>query len=1150
MAPSTRATSSSNVNGKIVDDGTKRYVNEALAGIRRGMEEMLSQITSLSLQNQVVNGAVRPQNQYGRMTKWLSNLGDIKCNFKELKMEFMYNQKKIALRGTHKAVVQMIDERKQLNDMAESTQVKMFMICVYPNTGLSLMSAEHTSSEVVKEPKLSMVVKEFDDVFALPIELPPKRTHEHRIPLMEGVPPVIIWPYRQPLVQKDAIEAMVNELLEAGVIKPSHNSLNRGTIKDKFPIPVIDELIDELHRAVIFSKLDLSFSEHVQHLTMVLKTMRDHKLFAKKSMYVFGTSHVEYLGYVISTQRVATDPSKIVAIEDWHVSTKIKQLRGFLGLTSGLMKLNPHFFALKTAMSMAPVLALPDFTIAFEIETNASGMGIEAVLQQRGHFIAYLSKSLAPKHQSLSTYEKYSVSWNTQCDNGVTDNNCVWVQVFEDWVVKGIGIDSEKFLESDIRRVESQRTVQPLPILKRILGQYFKDFIKVLLNSKGFNVIFVVVDRLTKYAHFMALSHPFSAAQVVQLFLDTVYKLHGLPTIIISDRDKLNYGITPFQAVYSQTPPIHVPYLGGLSKVDVVDGTLEAREQAIQMLKFHLARQVTVRQGKQNKFSPKSFGLFKVLERIVKISFNYRRPLGFGSIAGGLDHVNPVIRLPIEHGISRVLGVNEGARYMEVIIDRVNIKDLDLSCILRTILRLPYHFRYHDSEPGRAFWGANDEEISKGGIPRVIVLGYNGLPIQPVAPPSPDYIPGPEDPHTLLVPQDEDEREPMFVHAHDPDLVIEPLHPGVYSIGVTRYVSGSDYEEDPEEYEDDETEDGPVDYPMDGGDDDNGDSSGVDADEDEDDRDEDDEDEEEEEHLALSPVYTTPPLTTYFGARITSRPQISHIPSTKGRRLRDSGHGILSPSTTYLTTPPSAGERLLDWRGVLPQTPPVPRDEDEREPMFVQAHDPDYVPEPIYPEYIPLEDEHEFPAEEQPLPPVDSPTAESPGYVTESDPEEDPEEYEDDETEDGPVDYPMDGGDDGDDDDDDSSRDDANDEDEDDEDEEEEAYASREAWAHSIGLSQATHQELQTHRDHVYAHETHLQAHQTQLQLQGTLIQTQHQDQTVETLRVIIDMSREMSDMQAELLALRGQHRRARQPRPEARILDHQDASRDADNHI
>ncbi|GKF66124.1 hypothetical protein Tco_0192641, partial [Tanacetum coccineum] len=115
-----------------------------------------------------------------------------------------------------------------------------------------------------------------------------------------------------------------------------------------------------------------------------------------------------------------------------------------------------------------------------------------------------------------------------------------------------------------------------------------------------------------------------------------------------------------------------------------------------------------------------------------------------------------------------------------------------------------------------------------------------------------------------------------------------------------------------------------------------------------------------------------------------------------------------------------------------PQTPPVPQDKDEREPMFIQPHDPDYVPDPIYPKYIPLEDEHEFPAEEQPLPPAVSPTAESPGYVVESDLEEDPEDYEDDETEDGPVDFPMDGGEDGDDDDGDSSGDDVDDEDEDD----------------------------------------------------------------------------------------------------------------------
>ncbi|GKG18728.1 hypothetical protein Tco_0373026, partial [Tanacetum coccineum] len=87
-----------------------------------------------------------------------------------------------------------------------------------------------------------------------------------------------------------------------------------------------------------------------------------------------------------------------------------------------------------------------------------------------------------------------------------------------------------------------------------------------------------------------------------------------------------------------------------------------------------------------------------------------------------------------------------------------------------------YTFVYTDSKPGRVFWGA-DEEISDGGIPRVIVLGYDGLPIQPVAPPSPDYIPNPEDPQTPPVPQDEDEREPMFVQAHDPDYMPKPIYP-------------------------------------------------------------------------------------------------------------------------------------------------------------------------------------------------------------------------------------------------------------------------------------------------------------------------------------------------------------------------------------
>ena len=380
----------------------------------------------------------------------------------------------------------------------------------------------------VLPPQVKDLLKEFDDIFSKesPIGLPPFRGIEYQIDLFLGASLPNKPAYRTNPEETREIESQVQYLLEKGWVQKSLSpyvvpvllvpkkdgkwrmccdcrAINNITIKYRHIIPRLDDMLDELHRSIIFSKIDLKsgyhqirikegdewktafkikfglyewlvmsfgltnasstfmrlmnhvlrdcigkyavvyfddilvysqiLEDHLRHLKEVLLVLRVKSLIANSDKCTFCVDSVVFLGFVVNTNGLHVDPEKIKAIQEWPTPQNVGDVRSFHGLASFYRRFVPNFSSLasplnelvkkdtpfcwnekheqafkrlKSQLTNAPILALPNLAKTFELGCDASGVGIGAVLLQGGHPIAYFSEKRHGATLNYPTYDK------------------------------------------------------------------------------------------------------------------------------------------------------------------------------------------------------------------------------------------------------------------------------------------------------------------------------------------------------------------------------------------------------------------------------------------------------------------------------------------------------------------------------------------------------------------------------------------------------------------------------------------------------------------------------------------------------------------------------------------------------------------------
>eukprot|EP00253_Pinus_taeda_P013823 PITA_13823 len=290
--------------------------------------------------------------------------------------------------------------------------------------------------------ELMELISDYNKLFQELKGLTPKREIQHEIYLLHDTPLPNIDMYRMSMIEMEEIKRQVQELLGQGVIGPSstpcsspivlvpkkdgswrmcvdYRVLNKISIKNHYPLSRIDDLLEQLKSVVYFKKLDLrsgyhqvmndifqlfidefvlvylddilvfskSWFEHVSHVNKVLDVLKKEKIFVKLSKCEFGKTSLGYLGHIVGHAPL-------------HTLTSVKHVFYWGG------RQHKSFETLKEKISTAPILALSDLQQPFEIETDANGYAMGAVLMQQKKLICFHSEKFSQAVINYPTYDK------------------------------------------------------------------------------------------------------------------------------------------------------------------------------------------------------------------------------------------------------------------------------------------------------------------------------------------------------------------------------------------------------------------------------------------------------------------------------------------------------------------------------------------------------------------------------------------------------------------------------------------------------------------------------------------------------------------------------------------------------------------------